>query len=587
MVDHLQSLLDKSLLRSDATGGGEPRFRLLETIREFGLEQLAADCELHTVQERHARFFLALAEEADRSLAERLQGIWLDRLEADHDNLRTVLDWSLTAPEGVEIGPRLATALAHFWQVRGPASTGREWLRRVLAREDDSSSSPRMRVRVLWAASVLAFYQGDLESARALSDEGIALGGRISGAGELATCLGMRGLVACYQAQYAIARAVLSRGLELARDTGDERNRAWLLAVSSLLACLEGDYPRARSCGAEGLRVMRERGELYVMGLTLDTLGGVARRQGDYRLAQSLHEESLAAGQALGDTWAMAASLANLGHVARALGEDEVARARYAESLQSYREVGDRRGIALTLGNLGVLAQQAGDLDRARDYLSESLATARAVGGKRITAAALDHLAGLALARGDLPAAATDYAESLRLLADLQDQRGIAQTLEGCAHLLFTAGRPEPAWHLCMLADALLDAIGARRSPADQVSFEELCARVQSAVGSARPAPIDPGLDLQQIVGRALALLGASPALPNPPARRKSGVQPLSRRECEIAALIARGLTNRAIAEQLFVAERTAETHVSNILSKLGLDTRAQIAAWAVAHRLI
>src|SRR5262249_25523507 len=148
---------------------------------------------------------------------------------------------------------------------------------------------------------------------------------------------------------------------------------------------------------------------------------------------------------------------------------------------------------------------------------------------------------------------------------------------------LFTAGRPAPAWELCAQADALLDALGARRSPADQVSFEELRTRVQSAVGSARPAPIDPGLDLQQVVGRALALLVASPAPPNPPARRNSAAQPLSRRECEIAALIARGLTNRAIAEQLVVAERTAETHVSNILSKLGLDTRAQIAAWAVA----
>jgi non-specific serine/threonine protein kinase len=245
-VDRLQSLLDKSLLRSGATSDGEPRFRLLETIREFGLEQLSVNCELDAVQERHARFFLALAEEADRSLAERVQTIWLDRLEADYDNLRTVLDWTVTTPEGTEIGPRLATALALFWQVRGPLSSGREWLSQVLAREDGGSSSPRMRIRVLSAASYLAAYQGDLEAARALSEHGIVLGRSISGPSDLAACLFVRGLVACYQAKHAIAHAVLSQGLEVVQDTGTERDRAFLLGASSLLAYLEGDYPRAR-----------------------------------------------------------------------------------------------------------------------------------------------------------------------------------------------------------------------------------------------------------------------------------------------------------------------------------------------------
>jgi non-specific serine/threonine protein kinase len=274
--------------------------------------------------------------------------------------------------------------------------------------------------------------------------------------------------------------------------------------------------------------------------------------------------------------------------VARALGDDEVARARYAASLRCYREMGDRRGIAVTLGNLGVLAQRAGDLDRAWDDLSESLATARAVGSKRFVAAALDRLAGLARERGDLAAAAASYAESLRLSHDLRDQRGIAHALEGCAHLLVAARRPEPALQMCALADALLDSLGARRSPADQGSFNQLRARVQSGLGPARPAPIDPGLGLEPIVALALAVLEALAESPVPRrAPPEPDASPLSRRECEVATLIARGLTNRAIAEQLVIAERTAETHVSNILSKLGLDTRAQIAAWAVAHRLI
>jgi predicted ATPase/DNA-binding CsgD family transcriptional regulator len=588
MIDYLQSLLDKSLLRSDATSGGEIRFRLLETIREFGLEQLSANGEMDKVRERHARIFLALAEEADRSLTERVQRFWLDRLEADYDNLRTVLDWSLTAPDGAEIGPRLAAALALFWQVRGPVSTGRDWLSWVLARENGGSSSPRMQIRVLAAGAFLAALQGDFEATRRLSDQGIALGGSIGGSSDLALCLGSRGHVAGEQAQYPIAHAMFSRGREVARDTGNARACVWLLAGSSVLACLEGDYPRARSYGEEGLRIARERGELSGLWMVLDALGGVARRQGDYRLAQSHYKECLAVGRALGDMWAMAASPANLGHVARALGDDDVAQARYADSLQSYRKLGDRRGIAVTLGNLGVLAERAGDLDRAWDYLSESLATARAAGSKRFVAAGLDRLASLTLARGDLPAAASNFAESLRLSQDLQDKRGIAHTLEGCARLLCTVGRLEPAWHLGTLAGALLDALGARRSPADQTNFDALRASVQRRLGSVRPTPIDPGLDLQQIVGHALAFLEAPPEPPvHQHAPPEPGAYPLSRREGDVATLIARGLTNRAIAEQLVITERTAETHVSNILSKLGLDTRSQIAAWVVAHRLI
>jgi non-specific serine/threonine protein kinase len=592
IVDRLQSLLDKNLIHAvgaPANAGAEARFRMLETIREFGLEQLAASGELAASQERNARFCLALAEAGDSSWVRSAQRTWLDRLEAEHDNLRAALDWSLAAPEGAQIGARLATALGLFWHVRGHLSSGRAWLDRVLARKD-SSLSPRMRVWVLTMAAVTAARQGDFEAGRALSDAGIALGTSISGPSELATCLYARGFIACLQAQYTTARAVLARGLDVARVAANERDQAWILGASSLLAYFEGDYGRARSAGEESYRILRDRGELQGITIALDTLGAVARRQGDYRRAQSLHEESLAAAQALGDTWAIASCLANLGHVARARGDDEAARRHYSASLQIYRQVGDRRGIALTLGNLGALARRAGDLDRGRDYLSESLAAARAVGDQRLTAAALNQLASLALARGDLPDAARGYAESLRLAADQQDTRGIAQTLDGCASLLVLADRPEAAREVGALADALLNSLGARRSPADQARFEALRVRMQGAGESIAARSVNStagGLEIPQIVARALGLVKAiATRTTNHEALPGNNGQPLTHREREIAVLIARGLTNRAIAEQLTITERTAETHVSNILGKLGLETRAQIAAWAVARRL-
>jgi predicted ATPase/DNA-binding CsgD family transcriptional regulator/transcriptional regulator with XRE-family HTH domain len=590
VLDRLQSLIHKSLLRSEVTGRGEPRFRMLETIREFGLEQLSASGDLDAVQERHARFFVPLAEEADRHSSERVEVDWLDRLEAEHDNLRAVLEWSLAVPDRAEVGARLATALRYLWLIRGHFSIGRAWHERILARADAMALAPPALARVLWAAAQLAQFQGDYEVAASWSDRGIAMRQDLAGASELARCLAVRGLVACQQAEYALAHSVVDRGLELARQIGDEYAFVWLLADASILAYAEGDYTRARSYGEESLRIFRKRRELWGIAMALDTLGRVAMRQGQYRLAQSLHEESLTANQILGFKSSTALSLANLGHVARALGDDDTAHARYRASLQIYREVGDRRRAALMLGNLGLLARRAGDLNRAEDYLSESLATVRAVGDKRLTAVALNHVASLALERGDAPAAAAGFAESLHLSATVPDKRGIARTLEGCASLLFTTGQPAPALELGTLADALLDSLGARRSPADQATFEALQVRIRDALRSAGLAAIEPvprGLDLDRIVGRALALVERPTERPSHPvARADSDAKPLSPREREIAVLIARGLTNRAIAEQLVIAERTADTHVSNILDKLGLETRAQIAAWAAGHRL-
>jgi predicted ATPase/DNA-binding CsgD family transcriptional regulator/transcriptional regulator with XRE-family HTH domain len=590
ILDRLQSLVHKSLLRSEVTSSGEPRFRTLETIREFGLEQLSVSGELDAVQEQHARFFVPLAEEADRHMSERIEVEWLDRLEAQHDNLGAVLHWSLAAPGRAEVGARLASAMRFLWLTRGHFSIGRAWYERILARADAMALAPPALARLLWTAAQLARFQGDFEAAASFSDRGIALGRDLAGATELARCLAVRGLVACQQAQYVLAHSVIDRGLKLAREIGDEYAFVWLLADSSILAYAEGDYARARSCGEESLRIFRKRRELWGIAMALDTLGGVAGRQGQYRLAQSLHEESFAANQILGFKSSIALSLANLGHVARALGDDETAQSRYTDSLQIYREIGDRRGTALVLGNLGVLARRAGDLGNAQDYLSESLAMVRAVGDKRLTATALNHVASLALERGDAPAAAADFVESLRLYGALQDKRGIARTLEGCAKLLFTTGQPGPALELCTLADALLASLGARRSPADQAAFETLNARIRDELRSTGLSAIEPAArsrDLDQAVEHALALVERPPLRSiDRVARPHSDTQPLSRREREIAVLIARGLTNRVIAQQLVIAERTVDTHVSNILGKLGLETRAQIAVWTVGHSL-
>jgi DNA-binding CsgD family transcriptional regulator/tetratricopeptide (TPR) repeat protein len=322
--------------------------------------------------------------------------------------------------------------------------------------------------------------------------------------------------------------------------------------------------------------------------MNLDNLGSTARRLGDHPLAESLHQQSLIMSQQLGDRAATAQSLANLGHVARALGDTATARTRYAEALEIRREIGDRRGVALTGGNLGTLAYIAGDYELAQEWFEESLAAARAVGDMRVLAGALHHLADLALARGNLAAAAARYCESLDVSEGLQDRWGVARSLEGCAAELLAEARPEAAFELCTVADALLDSLGVHRAPADQVAYERLLAAIDNERGVVRPGtrgrrPRVP--DLKLAVARARALLGArsvARAADDDYGEREPDL--LSPREREVAGLVARGLTNREIAVELVIAERTADRHVSNILGKLGLKTRSQIAVWVAEH---
>jgi predicted ATPase len=196
--------MERSLIRqADAHGGGEPRFTMLETIREFGLEQLEFHGEANDTRQRHADYFLALAEAAVPHLETSDETAWLDRLKAELDNLRAALRWAVSRGER-ERGLRLGGALWLFWFMRGRLTEGREWLEELLALADRETHRVA-RAKALAGAATLARYQGDHTAARLLAEQALAIHRELSDQQGIANALDTLGYLAFYREDFATA----------------------------------------------------------------------------------------------------------------------------------------------------------------------------------------------------------------------------------------------------------------------------------------------------------------------------------------------------------------------------------------------
>jgi predicted ATPase len=462
VLDGITSLVDKSLMYVTEGANGEPRYGMLETIREYAGEKLEESGEAAGLRRAHARHFLRLAEETAPELRGAQQVEWLTCLEAEHDNLRVALDWAreqaaggADAAEGLEIGLRLAAALRRFWAVRGYFGEGREQLASVLALDAAAGKPAALqphRAKVLEGAGVLALLQGD----------------------------------------YVAARSLLEQSLSLWRETGDGYGRAAVLDSLGDVARGRGDYATARALYEESLALFRSLGDRWGIASALGHQGVVARVQGDYAAARSLDEQSLALHRDLGDKQGVAYALGNLGIVAQEQGDYAAARALHEESLALRRELGDKRGITLSLGNLGIVAHLQGDYAAARALLEESLALRRELGDKRGMALALGSLGLVAQEQGDYAAARTQLEESLRLRQTLGDKWGIALALAGLggvAVVSAVSGRnPEPGaaergTRLLGAVAVLLEAISALLDTNDRLPYTRAVAAARARLG--------------------------------------------------------------------------------------------------------
>jgi predicted ATPase/DNA-binding SARP family transcriptional activator/Tfp pilus assembly protein PilF len=480
ILEGVTSLLNKSLLVPQDSSGDEPRFRMLETIREYALERLVESGQLETLQQQHALFFLVLAEAAKLEVRGPQEVAWLDRLDAEHDNLRAALDWSTALGDRVEIGLRLAEAMWRLWWVRGYWGEGRRWLEALLARTSARTSA---RASILDRAGRLARKLSDYQAARAYHAESLAIWRTLGDQYGIADALDNLGAAAWSEADYTGARRLHEESLAIWRTLDDPRGIAITLGSLGLVAWNQGDYATARQLHEESLAIRRELGDQGGISNSLNNLGAVALDQGDYAAARALLEASLAIRRELGDRWGIAQTFMNLGVVALNQGDAATARALYEKSLAIRRELGARSGIAMCLNNLGEVAWFQGEYATAQALHAESLAIRRELGEKNGIAWSLNNLGLVALDQGDAAAAQALHAESLAIQREVGEKNGIAACLAGLARVALAQAQPERATYLLGAAAALLEAIGGCLDVPERAAFDRSVATVRTTLG--------------------------------------------------------------------------------------------------------
>jgi tetratricopeptide (TPR) repeat protein len=351
--------MDKSLLRQVEQEGEEPRLLMLATIREYGLEALAASGEMESTRQAHAAYYLQLSEQAELELGGPQQAAWLGQLERDHDNLRAALQWSLEqagdeeAGQRREIALRLGGALHMFWWTLGHWSEGRTFLERALTVSEGIETSS-IGAKALFSAAQLAFVQSDYERAEVLSEGSLALLRELGDQRGIALSLSTLGNVAWVRGDTAGAHSLLKEALALFREVDDKEFAAYSLFSLALLASSQGEYARACALYEEGLALFREIEHKKGIAHLLSQLAqALFLSQGDQARVRSLLEECLALSRELGFKEGIAAATCLFGQLALGQGDLATAHSEVEKSVVLYKQMGHRHGTAESRGVFG------------------------------------------------------------------------------------------------------------------------------------------------------------------------------------------------------------------------------------------
>ena len=363
--------------------------------------------------------------------------------------------------------------------------------------------------------------------------------------------------------------------------------RAEALNGAGVLARNQSDYERAQEWLEESLVLRRDLGDKAGTSMVLVDLGTVAGDRGDVGQAAEFFEKSLRLKKELGDTWGTALVLGNLGVAAHHRGDLADAAALLQESLELFRVLGDKGSVAWTSGTLGEVAEDQNDYEKAAASYQGSLALYRKVGDKEGIAELTRSLGRIAQVQSDYGRAATLYDESLRLNKELGERLGIARDLEGMAALRAARGRSESATRLWAAAEVLREEISAPLENVERAKHEALTSAARQTLGEAAFANAwAEGRKLSP--EQALEAWREQEIVPEPePIETPARLAGLTAGEAQVLRLVASGMTNVRVAEELFVSRRTVEAHLRSIYRKLGVASRTEATRYAIDRGLL
>ena len=556
VLDWVTSLLDKNLLHQTELEGEEPRLVMLETIREYAWEALEASEEAEALRQAHAVYYLGLAEaEAPRWYGPRV-GRSLARLAQEHDNLRAAMNWLLERGE-TEMALRLGVALWEFWVESGSRQEGWHFLERALAGSEEVAIA--VRAKALDAAGDLAGQLGHFERGAVLCEQSLALFREIGDTKGLLSAVYHLGYIACLRGEEAVARSLYEECIELSSEAGDKNRVALALNQLAVIATRQGEFVRARALVEEALALLRGSGDMQGIRDSLHFLALALFGQGDLERAHVLVEECLALIREMGLGRIMEAEpLTLLGEITFSQGDTTTARLLFEKSGALFREEGNAAQMAWVLPLLAKVIAAQGDLASARALYEESLLPGKGVNR---------HMSFM----------------------------DIAPALEGLAAVVAAQGEPTWAARLWGRAQAHRDAYGIPLAPVYRAGYDHAVAAARVQLGEKAFATAwteGRAMTLEQALasqGREMMPKTVPVDQPATPPAKSQPTYPagLTSREVEVLRLVAQGLTDAQIAEQLVISPRTVNNHLTSIYSKIQVASRAAATRYAIEHKLV
>ncbi len=372
----LNSLVNKSLLRLVSGINGENRFAMLETIREFALEQLIKSGECTQVREYHAEYYRKFAITSEPELRGPEQQVWITRLEQEHENIRVALDWLFNKGQ-LEKALQMCNALGWFWYIRGYSGEGRYWFELGINQFDTQNSA--VSTMFVLAKAYLAFarlvqFQGDQELSLCWLEKSLALHRELNDETGIADCLNALGNIASFGGDYSAAKNYYSEGLELRRRSGNKRSIADSLNNLAIIFNIQGEYFQAMRAYKESLEYRRELRDTQGVGDSLHNLATLADFQGDFDRAIQLYQEALIIRRELGHKRGLVDTLENLAHLQSHLQNHVIATELINESLKIAAEIGSKFNIANAKQMLGEIASAKGNYLEAEEHFRKVLA---------------------------------------------------------------------------------------------------------------------------------------------------------------------------------------------------------------------